>query len=820
MSAPASPRPRVLAAVLAAAAVLAFGRAVACGWIWDDDDHVTGNVLLRSAEGLLAIWTEPRSLPQWYPLVHTTFWLEWQAWGDRAAGYHALNVLLHALNAVLLWRVLRRLGVPGAWLGALLFAVHPVHAESVAWVTERKNVLSGAFCLGSLLAWIRWAGLGGDGGPPPGGRRAWTLSFLLFVAALLSKSVTATLPALALLVVWWKRGCITRRDIVPLLPFFAAGAVLGLRTAWMEREHVGAEGADWEISPAGRLVLAGQLLWFYASKLAVPWDLVFIYRRWPVDPGAWWSWLFPAAALGGMAALFVLRGRVGRGPLAAVLAFAGTLFPALGFLNVYPFRYSWAADHFQYLASAGLLALAGAGLSRLADLAEARAGPNGRFVPAPVPAVLAVLSLLQCGMYRDAETLWRRTLDRNPTAWMACNNLAMVEVAKGRYREAEQLVRVSLQLNPRHHEGWNNLGACRNGFKDYEGAEAAFRRAVELMPGFSMAWTNLGEVLDATGRPDEALDALRRGASFPGTWRGAHESLVRALAERKRIAEAAQEARAAAERFPRDVNLLVRLGAVLNGAGAWADAEEILREAARRDPGDAMARMEIGRARFGLGDAAGAAAELREAARLRPDSAEIRLNLGTALRRAGDAAGAEAAWREAVRLDPLNDAAVAGLAGILSATGRESEAESRLDAALAASPPSGYLLHARGALRSRGGRAKEAAGDLREAARLLPGYAPVLRDLAWLMATSADADVRAPDAAVAAAERLVAITKRRDPDHLDVLAAALASAGRFEEALRVLDEALALAPGEPVLSTIRGHAGAYRRGEAPGESAK
>ncbi|HOW19171.1 MAG TPA: O-GlcNAc transferase, partial [Phycisphaerae bacterium] len=320
------------------------------GFVWDDDDYVTENRTLRSLDGLGRIWFDIRATPQYYPLVFTSFWLEYHLWDSRPGGYHVVNILLHGTSAVLLWLVLRRLAVPGAWFAAAVFAVHPVHVESVAWITERKNVLSGVFYLSAALVWLRFAGLDCPRAAEPRRRSLYAIGLFLFACALLSKSVTASLPAALLLVLWWKRGRIARGDFLPLVPFFALGAVMGLITAWVERHHVGAEGAEWALSAAERCLIAGRALWFYAAKLIWPVRLTFIYPRWPIDSGVWWQYLYPIAAVAAIGLLWGLRRRIGRGPLVAVLFFAITLAPALGFFDVYPMRYSFVADHFQYHA--------------------------------------------------------------------------------------------------------------------------------------------------------------------------------------------------------------------------------------------------------------------------------------------------------------------------------------------------------------------------------------------------------------------------------------------------------------------------------------
>ena len=283
------------------------------------------------------------------------------------------------------------------------FRAPPGLVESVSWITERKNVLSAVFYFAAALAYLRFVALAEPGGPNRH-RRYWYLGALvLFMAALLSKTVTCTLPAALLLVCWWKKGRVQRGDIFPLLPFFALGVGLGLLTAWIEKYHVGAQGAEWSLTFADRCLIAGRALWFYAGKLVWPAHLTFIYPRWEIDPAVWWQWLFPVAAVGVVAGLWLARRRIGRGPLVAVLFFAGTLGPALGFVNVYPMRYSFVADHFQYLACVGLITLCAAGLDRIP-----------RVIPATLVVLLGALTWQQTGIYRNLETLWRDTLAKNP----------------------------------------------------------------------------------------------------------------------------------------------------------------------------------------------------------------------------------------------------------------------------------------------------------------------------------------------------------------------------------------------------------------------
>ena len=339
-------------------AAAAYLPALSGGFIWNDRDYVT-QPALQSLAGLFRIWFEVGATQQYYPVLHTAFWIEHLLWGDAALGYHVLNLALHATSACLFVAVLRRLQVPGALLAGLIFALHPVGVESVAWISEQKNILSTVFYLLAALTYLRF-----DEGRSA---FAYALATTWFVLAVLTKSVTATLPAALLVVLWWRRGRLEwRRDVVPLLPCLALGALGGLFTAWVEHSVIGAEGGDFSLDFYARCLVAGRAVWFYLGKLCWPANLIFIYPRWETDPETVWPLLYPAGVLVALAALWGWRRR-SRAPLAAGLIFVGTLFPVLGFLNVYAFVFSFVADHFQYLAIFPLAALAAAGWHQIPE---------------------------------------------------------------------------------------------------------------------------------------------------------------------------------------------------------------------------------------------------------------------------------------------------------------------------------------------------------------------------------------------------------------------------------------------------------------------
>ncbi len=586
------------------------------GFIWDDDLYVTKNATLRDGEGLWKIWFMVDAVPQYYPMVYTTFWLEHQFWGVNPFGYHLVNVLLHAGASILLWRVLLALEVPAAWLGAVIFAIHPVEVESVAWITERKNVLSAVFYFAAALAYLRFLALKKTGGFS---RLSgyWYLGALgLFVTALLSKTVTCSLPAALLLVCWWKHGRVRWEYIWPLVPFFVIGMALGLATVWIEKTHVGAHGAEWSFSFGERCLIAGRALWFYAGKLMWPAQLTFSYPHWTLKTDLWWQWLFPLAVVGLIVALWLARRRVGKGPLVAVLFFAGTLGPALGFVNVYPMRYSFVADHFQYLASVGLIALGAAGLVRLP-----------KAIALITVVALSVLTWNQTQVYRDLETLWRDTLVKNPDCWMAYGNLGHQTFEGGRTQEAVEHFRKAIQINPNYYEAQCNLGTALAAAGRVDEAIEHHRKALEIKPDYYFARNGLGNALAAQGRFDEAIKhyyrAIQVGPYFPE----ALNNLGVALAAKGLFAEAIRNYRKAIEINPNYWEALDNLGMALTAQGRFEEAVQAFRQASRICPSNSRTFLHLGMALAETEGLRESVVQYQEALRLNPDLTEALNNL-------------------------------------------------------------------------------------------------------------------------------------------------------------------------------------------------
>jgi protein O-mannosyl-transferase len=485
-----------LAVLLVAVTAIAYFPAWTGAPIWDDNGHLTREEL-RSVAGLRRIWTDPGATQQFYPLVHTVFWVEHRLWGDWPPGYHLLNIVLHSASALLLVVILRRLQIRGAWLAAFIFALHPIEVESVAWISELKNVLSGVFYLGSLSVYLEF-----DRSRNP---RWYAIALGLFVLGLLSKSVIATLPGAILVVLWWRDGKISwKRDVLPLVPFLILGSVAGLFTAWLERTLIGAEGSDFNYSLLERFLIAGRVIWFYLGKLFWPLDLTFVYPTWQVSETVWWQYLFPAGLLLVLGALVWFSGRW-RAGLAALLFFIVTLFPVLGFLNVYPFRYSFVADHFQYLASLGIVALVAPAMVSLREAAQSWRPPVGTLLCLVFLSCLAVLTWRQSAMYTDIETLWQTTIRRNPKAWMAYNNLGTILLHKGRVDDAILDFRKSLEIKGNHADAQANLGSALLQKGEVDQAIAEYGKALAIKPGNALVHYDLGNALFLRGQVDEAI---------------------------------------------------------------------------------------------------------------------------------------------------------------------------------------------------------------------------------------------------------------------------------------------------------------------------
>ena len=381
------------------------------GFVWDDNVFLLQSERLREGSGIWTIWFspgDPGREDHYWPLTHTTFWLEHKLWGFDPTGYHIVNVLLHLGNTLLVWHLMRRLSVSGAWVVAAVFAVHPLHVESVAWIIERKDVLSGLFYLAAALAWMRFAER-----PNP---RRYVVSLMLYVAALLSKSIAVTLPAALLVCIIWKQDRVTLTDLLRLGPFFVVGLVVAIGDLLLSRSL---HPVSFDYSLTERALIASRALWFYVGKLLWPTNLTLVYPLWDIRVDDLLAWGYLIAAVSLAVALWGFRYQLGRGPLAGALFFVITLSPVLGFVDYEYMLFAFVADRYQYLAGIGVMAVViGAvtyGVRSLSDSWQ----KGARIVAAVAIVVLGIKTWQQASIWKDGETL-NRHINRAQPAGASC----------------------------------------------------------------------------------------------------------------------------------------------------------------------------------------------------------------------------------------------------------------------------------------------------------------------------------------------------------------------------------------------------------------
>ena len=586
--------------------------------LWDDDVHITAPAL-RTWAGLRRIWCDFRATQQYYPITHSLFWVEHRLFGDGTLGYHLLNVCLHLMTALLFWRLLVRLQVPGARLAAALFALHPVNVESVAWISELKNTLSGMFCLSAALIYLHF--------DQARTKRHYALAFALFVLGLGSKSVIATLPAALIVIFWWKRGRLSlSRDLLPLLPFLCIGIASGLFTAWVERSFLGAVGREYRLTLVQRVLIAGRALWFYLGKLLWPAKLIFIYPRWRVSQRVWWQYLYPAGVVLTAGALWPLRSRW-RAPLAVFLLYAGTLAPVLGFLNIYPFRYSFVADHFQYLATLPIFAAIGSAIALLLE----RLPPAGRWAgQAAAVLLLAGLGLLswrQSRFYRDPLTLYNAAIRDNPTCWLAYVNRGCLYNSGGRTAEALADWSRAIRLEPAYPEAYTNRGYAYQAMGRYYQALADYDQAIRLKPDYPEAFNSRGNAYQFIGQSEMAIadynEAIRLRPDYVEAYTDRSSAYHFIGSDDQAIADLGQAIRLR----PDYAEAYYNRGNAYQSIGQSDLAVVDFDQAIRLQPAFASAYNNRALARHVMGRDELAIADYDRAIRLKPDYAEAHYNL-------------------------------------------------------------------------------------------------------------------------------------------------------------------------------------------------
>jgi len=576
--------------ILAVVTLLAYQPAWHGGLLWDDDFNVA-TPQLRSLDGLRRIWFVPRTTLQYYPLLYSSSWLQERFWSDSPTGYHLVNLLLHIGCVVLVLKILRFLRIPGAELATIVFALHPVNVETVAWITERKNTLSGVFALAATLSYLKFdenRSRREKDGPQGRGYRSYALALGLFLLGLLSKTAIVTLPLAWLVILWWKRATISwRRDVVPLIPFFFLSAAAGLLTRWVEYGNIAYRARDLDFSFLERCLIAGRAFWFQLGKVLWPSNLMFIYPRWEINGRVWWQYLFPLAVLALLGILWSLR-RWSRAPLAGVLIYIFLLWPTLGFLNQYAFIYTFVTDHWQYLACLGIIVPCASGIVLLAERLKRWRAWLEPGVTLVIGGVLFVVTSHQSRMYTDIETLYRATIARNPACWMAYANLGDILYQANRIPEAMDLFNQALRIKPAvaHYSLGNALiekGRTSEAMEEY-------RQALRIDPDYAEAHNNLGNVFFLTGRTSEAIDEFEEALRINPDYAQVHNNLGHALVQTGRASEAIDHYEQALRMTPDSATVHNNLAAALAQMGRIPEAIEQVKAALRINVNDVDAR--------------------------------------------------------------------------------------------------------------------------------------------------------------------------------------------------------------------------------------
>jgi tetratricopeptide (TPR) repeat protein len=775
------PKDWLFIVALLAAVVLVYEPAWQGGFIWDDDLHLLNNPVLKPG-GLLKTWV-PGSYVNYWPVTATVYWLQFKIWGPDPVGFHIANIVLHAISALLVWRILVHLKMPGAMFAAALFAIHPVNVESVAWIAQLKTILSLLLALLSMLLYLRYE--------ERGKRWRFALAIGLFLLSALAKGMTLTLPVVLLACAWWQRGRIGRRDLLRVLPFVLIGLLMVGVEVWQQRLAAGG-GVVRSDSFLSRAAVAGCAVWFYLWKLIWPVDLIFVYPRWNIDARNVLSYLPGVLLVIILALAWRQRRSWGRPVVMLMVCYVALLLPALGFVNIYFMEYSLVADHWQYAAMivpCAMFAAVAATLGRRWHWHR----PAGYGAALVVLAMLATLTWRQSRMYADVDTLYQTTIDRNPNCWMAHNNLGVIVAGRGQTDEAIAHYQKALNINPDYVEAHNNLGNILAGQGRVAEAIAHYRKSLAINPDYPNAHNNLGLALARGGQVDEAITHYRQALETNSDFVEAHYNLGLALAARGQIDEAVTQFEQALDIKADYAEAHNDLGIALAKRGQIDEAIAHYRKALEINPYYRDAHNNLGIVLASQGHHDAAVVEYGKALEIDPNNAAVQYNLATALTALGRLDEAIVCLRKALAIDPQIADFHYSLAQALAKQNKLDEAKVHFQAVLKIKP---NYVDARKNLDMAEAQRQEMVKGLagrRELLRSRPNDVALLNELAWTLATNPNASIRNGAEAVELAQRATQLSDGREPAALGTLAAAYAEAGRFSEAVQTARKAAELA---------------------------
>ena len=664
---------RLKGSILFLAVLLVYQPVWHAGFVWDDATYVTANPSLVGPQGLKEIWMAGAG--SICPLVTVVFGLEHALWGLDPLPYHLVNVLEHGACALLLWRILRSLQMPSAWLGAALWALHPLQVESVAWISEMKNTQSCLFYLLTILFFLK--GQGRDECRDSKGEYGIYWLTLLFAAlAMASKTSTAVLPLVLGLCAWWIGSLGLGRMTRILGPIITMSAIAIAVTLWPPTSPTTAIAHPaWAGSGPERVARAGDVIWFYLGKLVWPHSLEIIYPRWQIDPEKGASYLPSIAVVMVLVFLWIYRRSWSRPYLFAFAYFLVALSPFLGLIDQSFWRFSFVEDHLQFLAGMGPLALAGAGLARLADSIFPGRDKLPAILGVVLPLVLGIVSWQRSWIYVNETTLWQDTVLKNPTSWLGHNNLGVAFVQNGQVDLGIREYRRALensgsgQVKPYVAETYKNLGVAFFQLGQVDQAIAQYQQAVEIAPDDPETHNKLAMALAQKGQEDHAILEYQKALAIKPDYAEAHNNLGIVYFQTGQIDEALQEYRTALELDPADAEACNNLAAALLQLGRKDEAIEEYEKAVAIKPDYAAAYKNLGIALSKMGRYDEAIIQYQKALTIQPGYAEAYNNLGIAFFRKGQIDQAIASFEEAVWLKPDYLTAQTNLAQAKAAAG-------------------------------------------------------------------------------------------------------------------------------------------------------
>ena len=693
---------------------------------WDDSLLITANPCVVGPLGLKEIWTT--NAADICPLTITTFWVEHALWGVRPLPYHLANVVLHGASTFLLWRVLRDLRIPGAWLGAAIWAVHPVQVETVVWISETKNTLSAVFFLLTIFFFIKGQRAKNNG---QGELSSWSemLTLLCAILAMTSKSSTVILPAVLCLCAWWIEGRWRWLNLVRVLPIGLVSVLVSLLSVWTQKHQGLTEGLNQARGWPERLATAGDAVWFYLGKLLCPYPLMTIYPRWQIDSSQWLSWWPLVGALVVLVVLWCMRRSWLRGLFFTWLFFLIALFPVLGLMNMSFFIYSFVADHFQYLASMGPLVLVGVGLTRLSTIVFPENPRLQMTVYAGLLLVLGALSWDRAWAYENPKTLWADAVAKNPDCWVGYNGLGAALLAEKRADEAALLLQKALAINPNYVAARNNLGNAFLQKGEVDKAMAEYQKAVEIKPNDAEAHNNLGVAFIQKKQADKALQQYQMAVEIKPNYAAAHNNLGNTFLDMQEVDKAIEQFQKALEINPVFAEAHYNLGNAFFQKGRIGEAIEQFQKTLEINPFHGQVRNNLGLALMRAGRVDEAMMQFQGAQKANPNDPKADNNLGLVFLQKGQVSEAIEQFQRALKINPRMAEIHTNLGDALAQEGRGNEAVEQFQKAVEIDPGDARIHYNLGVALSKIGQLNEAVVQFQDALQLRPNDAQARKSL-------------------------------------------------------------------------------------------